>query len=347
MQLAALDIGSAKIVCLIAQSLDPPTFQLKSCAHTPSKGFYAGEVINFFDAVESLRRNVAEAEEKIHVRVKGVFAHSAFRHTLSRSIYVKRAINGYVTGDDIEALTTFAYAQIKPPPGWQVIHSQPVCFFVDNIKMVGTPHVLPANELGVLMHATLVKHETVIALKRCLDQAHLELLSIVPSPYASAWGCLEAEDSQNGVIHIDMGHSLTNASIFIYSAPACLVTQPSVSGTDAAGARAILTQMHTQLKKCSFYTSVSRRKVVLSGRACAIVGMPSLVQSIFPDHTVVTAYTLNGLLQDDIGELDPLLNAAAAGTLLHGAQTLITASPPTTHVTGKLHRAWQWVKEHF
>ena len=78
MQLAALDIGSKNIVSLIAEGAQEG-FKFKSFAHTPSKGFYAGEIINFFDAVESLRRNVAEAEEKINVHVKGVFVHCAFQ----------------------------------------------------------------------------------------------------------------------------------------------------------------------------------------------------------------------------------------------------------------------------
>ena len=77
--LVGLDIGSSKVVCMIASPVSSSTFKIEGLGECKSEGIEQGGVVDINQAVDCVRAAVEEAEKTANTTVK-------FRRVLFRSI---------------------------------------------------------------------------------------------------------------------------------------------------------------------------------------------------------------------------------------------------------------------
>ena len=104
-QLVALDIGTSRIVVVVAHWDEEGELEVIGCGTTASHGLKAGMVVNIEETVESIRRAVEEAEEMTDCAIRNVNVGIAGSHI--HSLNASGAIpvrEGEITASVVERL---------------------------------------------------------------------------------------------------------------------------------------------------------------------------------------------------------------------------------------------------
>jgi cell division protein FtsA len=222
--LSVLDIGTSKIVCLVARLIpsdpsEPLRGRTHRCrilgiGHQRSRGIKGGVVVNMDAAEGAIRFAVDAAERMAGVQVESVIV-SATGGRLSSHLYdAKVAIAGRaVTQVDIhrvlEACTTRG-GQI----GRAVLHSLPIGFALGESRHIQDPRGMVGDELGVDMHVLSCDAAAARNLMLAVERCHLSVDAMVATPYAAGLAALADDEAELGAALIDMGAGTTSVSVF-------------------------------------------------------------------------------------------------------------------------------------
>src|SRR5437016_9997258 len=165
--IAALDIGSTKITCLIAEPVaqrhrlpegeDRPGLHILGFGHQASRGVRNGMIVDIDQAERAIRLAVDAAERTAKRGISAVFVNVAGGRPQSIVATAKVKLRtGQVTQADIDAASAAALSQVRP--GMRVIlHAVPAQFHLDDARGVASPLGMFGSELAVDVHAVLAE----------------------------------------------------------------------------------------------------------------------------------------------------------------------------------------------
>jgi len=227
--MSVLDIGSSKIVCLIAR-LRPKLDQaeesqdLYARSHhvevlgfgmRQARGIKAGCVVDLAAAEQAIRLAVDGAEKQAGLVVDSVIVNmSAGRpesHLLKAHISLA---DEAISGRDIRRVLACASQQafeLDRP----IIHSLPVSYRLDGEGGIEDPTDMFGSSLGVDIHVASVESTALRNLEHCVNRAHLSVESLVLTPLASALAVMVGDEAQLGAACIDMGADTTTIALFL------------------------------------------------------------------------------------------------------------------------------------
>lgn len=210
--IAALDIGTTKICCMIARVAgDRP--RVLGIGHQISRGLRNGSIVDLDAAGMSVVNAVHAAEEMAGETIRQVVANlsGAF------SSRIVKAEIGLGTSEVTHAEMQRALEQgylLRGPADRQVIHSVPVGFSIDESRGIRDPRGMAGERLGVNMHLVTAGAAAVRNHGTAVGRSHLELDALVVSPYAAGLSCLVDDEIALGVTVIDMGGGTTTIGVF-------------------------------------------------------------------------------------------------------------------------------------
>lgn len=88
--LVGLDIGSSKVVCMIASPVSSSTFKIEGLGECKSEGIEQGGVVDINQAVDCVRAAVEEAEKTANTTVKTVAAGISGRTSVRTTAFSRR-----------------------------------------------------------------------------------------------------------------------------------------------------------------------------------------------------------------------------------------------------------------
>src|SRR4029079_13174994 len=141
---AALDVGTSKVVCMIAR-LKPQGpqdvlrrrshgIEILGIGHTEARGMKAGAVINLAEAEQAVRQAVDLAERSASVQLESVLL-SISSGRLGSEFYavnVNVAGSTVTDGDIARALAAGCHHSVRA--GRVVLHSMPIGYTVDAVR---------------------------------------------------------------------------------------------------------------------------------------------------------------------------------------------------------------------
>lgn len=222
--IAAIDIGSAKTACLIAQVIDDKgTAEVIGIGHVASKGVKAGVIIDLKETADTVRQAVHAAENMAAKIMKGyplrdvvMSVPSVYTQSHRASANVK--IMGHaISEQDIHA-ALLRLEEEEHDGRFAIIHSIPTGYSADGHGGLENPTGLHAETLRVDIHC--VKGETA-ALKNviaCAESSHLEVDCLCIAPYAAGLSALVKDEVEMGCLMIDMGAGVTSYAVFYQGA---------------------------------------------------------------------------------------------------------------------------------
>ena len=211
---AVLDVGSTKTICIIGRA-EPGTLKVLGAALRESSGIKAGTVTSIVEAEESIREAVSAAENHADARIQNVLLSVSCGSPISINGRASMALNGALVSDaHLHALLREGRnkAQID---GYEVIHSAPTSYVVDEARGVHNPSGMFCQRIGVSMHAVGVRPSPLANLKLAVERCHLNVVGALFSPYASGLSTLTEDEKQLGATVIDMGGGVTSVSVFM------------------------------------------------------------------------------------------------------------------------------------
>jgi len=223
---AALDIGSSKIACLIARlkpCLPSETLRGRSHAieligmsHIQSRGIKAGTVSDLNEGEHAVRHAVALAERMARVRVESVLLSMSSGRLSGQLMEATAELRqGAVTQADIDRIVC-AGMHHATGEGRTVLHTLPVSYSLDGIKGVRDPRGMVARHFGVDMNVVTTDASAARNLMLVVERCHLNVEAVVASPYVAGLAVLTDDEADLGAAVIEMGAGTT--TIATYSA---------------------------------------------------------------------------------------------------------------------------------
>ncbi|WP_336279520.1 cell division protein FtsA [Bartonella sp. CB175] len=222
--LTILDVGSSKIVCLIA-CLRPlkSTQHLHGRTHSMeilgfgvqrSRGIKSGVVMDMFAAEQSIRLAVDAAEKMAGLVVDSVIVSFSAGRLQSALVNGMVRLNGReVTMRD----TRMALADVSRKSfdaERRVVHSVPISYVLDGDKGISDPIGMMGELFSVDVHVITAETASLRNLEACINRAHLSVEAMVATPLASGLAVLINDEARLGAACIDFGGGTTTFSVF-------------------------------------------------------------------------------------------------------------------------------------
>jgi cell division protein FtsA len=221
---AALDIGSSKIVCMIARLKPQPPqdtlrrrthgIEILGVGHTEARGMKAGAVINLAEVEQAVRHAVDLAESDASVQLESVVLSMSCGRPNSEFYAVNVNVAGSAVTDRDIARALAAGCNHSVRAGRVVLHSMPIGYALDGVHGVGEPRGMLAREIGVDMHVVTADVAAARNLMLVVERCHLEVETMVASPYVSGLSVIADDEADTGAALIDLGAGTTTMAVF-------------------------------------------------------------------------------------------------------------------------------------
>ena len=221
---AALDVGTSKVACLIARlEPQPPQEVLRrrshgvrilGFAHTAAAGMKGGGVVDLVEAEQMIRNAIEIAENDARVQLQSVVVSlSGGRLGSERFIADIALAGGAVTDSEITRVLAAA-SRHSVRDGRAVLHSLPIGYQLDAASGIREPRGMLGSRFGVDMHMVTAEVATVRNLMLTVERSHLHVEAMVSSPYASGLAVLADDEADLGAATIDLGAGTTTFAFF-------------------------------------------------------------------------------------------------------------------------------------
>ncbi len=221
--LSVLDIGTSKIVCLVArlQPIEPSEMlrgrthrcRILGIGHQRSRGIKSGTVIDMEAAEGAIRLAVDAAERMAGVQVQSVIVNITGGRLTSQFFDAKIAVGGHAVSDsEVHRVLEACHASVAP--GRSALHSLPTGFSLGTGGEIRDPRGLIGDELGAAMHVVSTDAVAARNLMLAIERCHLSVEAVVATPYASGLSALVDDEAELGTALIDIGGGTTSVGIF-------------------------------------------------------------------------------------------------------------------------------------
>ena len=212
--IAALDIGSSKICCLIAKIDKNETLSIIGAGFQESKGLVSGVITDMLALENSIRNCVASAEKMASVRIKKIIVGFSSGNISIENLNIEIDLKGAVIGQgDLNRAYNFL-SEKHNMGNRSILHVIPFQYSIDGNKGVKSPIGMIGDKLGVEISIISSDSNSLKNLENVVKHCDLEIDEIVYTPYATGLSLLSEEEKELGVALIDMGSTLTTVSIF-------------------------------------------------------------------------------------------------------------------------------------
>ena len=212
--LVALDIGTSKIVTLVAEITPEDTLTLIGMGSHPSRGLKKGVVVNIESTVNAIQRSLEEAELMADAKIREVITGIAGSHIKSFNSHGMVAIKDKeVQQYDIDRVIETARA-VNIPMEQQVLHILEQEFIIDGQGGVRQPLGMSGMRLEVKVHIVTGAVSAAQNIMKCVRRCGLEVRDLMLQPLASAVAVLLDDERDLGVCLVDIGGGTTDMAVF-------------------------------------------------------------------------------------------------------------------------------------
>ncbi|MFO7656224.1 MAG: cell division protein FtsA [Bacteroidales bacterium] len=214
--LAAVDIGTTKIVSIIGRKNENGRLEILGLSKTPSKGIKRGVVLNIEETVNAIKYTLDDVQKQTGLTLGEVFVGIAGQHIKSvrnRGYINRDSYEGEITKQDIDALISDMY-KIPIDVGEEIIHVLPQNFIVDNETGVKNPIGMSGKRLEANFHIVVGQIASARNIEKCVNRCGLRVSNLILEPLASAMSVLTEDEIEAGVALIDIGGGTTDIAVF-------------------------------------------------------------------------------------------------------------------------------------
>jgi len=212
--IVGLDIGTSKIVAIVAEISPEKRLNIIGLGAQPSRGLKKGVVVNIEATMASIQRVLEEAELMADCTITEVYTGIGGGHIRSLNSSGMVAIKEKeVTQADIDRVVETAKA-IAIPNDQEILHILPQEFIIDGQEDVREPLGMSGVRLEVKVHIVTGAVSAVENITKCVRRCGLEVKDIMLQPLAAAQAVLNDDEKELGVCLMDVGGGTTDLAVF-------------------------------------------------------------------------------------------------------------------------------------
>ena len=213
--IAALDIGSTKVVVIVGQ-IQEGMIQIIGVGRSQNTGLRRGTVVDIEETVSSISGALEDAQRTSGIEIDGCFtgmSGSQITSVDSKGVIAASRADGEIQEDDVERAIESANS-VALPANFDILHSVPKSFTVDGQNEIKDPVGLAGIRLEVTSHVIGASASAVRNLGKAVQQSGLNIDGIIFSPLASAKAFLTKKQKEIGVAIVDIGASSTSLAVY-------------------------------------------------------------------------------------------------------------------------------------
>ncbi|UCF25588.1 MAG: cell division protein FtsA [Ralstonia sp.] len=212
--LVGLDIGTSKVVAVVAELRPDGAYEVIGMGQTESKGLKKGVVVNIEATVQSIQKALEEAELMADCKISEVFTGIAGSYIRSFNSSGMVAIKDKeVTPADVARVIETAKA-VNIPTDQQILHILTQEFIIDGQEDVREPIGMSGIRLEVKVHIVTGAVSAAQNIVKCVRRCGLEVHDLILQPLASSLAVLTEDEKELGVVLVDIGSGTTDIAIF-------------------------------------------------------------------------------------------------------------------------------------
>jgi len=217
-----IDIGSAKIVTLIAKVDEEQAVNVLGVSEVKSTGIKKGQIVAIEEAVGAINNSLESSERmagysasKVIVSIGG----SHIESQNSRGVVAVAQPEGEITQTDVTRVIDAAKA-VSFPTSREIIHVLPRSYIVDGQEGIKAPVGMTGVRLEVETHLITAGTTSLKNLEKALSEVGVDVVGMVFNGYASSLAVLSDTEKELGVVLVDIGSGTTDISIYVDGAVA-------------------------------------------------------------------------------------------------------------------------------
>ncbi|VTU14073.1 MULTISPECIES: cell division protein FtsA [unclassified Variovorax] len=208
-----LDIGTAKVMAVVAEVLPNGELKLAGLGIAPSNGLKRGVVVNIDATVQSIQQALKEAELMADCKIGRVYTGITGSHirgiNSSGMVAVK---DKEVTQADVARVVETARA-INISSDQRLLLVEPQEFVIDG-QDVKEPIGMSGMRLEAKVHIVTGAQSAAENIIKCVRRCGLEVDQLMLNPLASSLAVLTEDERELGVVLVDIGAGTTDVAIF-------------------------------------------------------------------------------------------------------------------------------------
>ena len=212
--IVALDIGTTKVLCLVADYDENGEIRLVGVGQEACSGLNKGVISEIDATVNSIRKAKDQARTMTNCKFTKVITGIAGNHIQSYNGNAAiNILNDEVTQEDKDKVIASA-SDISIPPDQEILHRIPQYFTIDGQMGIKEPIGMAGKRLEANVHVITCSTTAKKNLTKCIENSFLEVDEFVLQPVASSYSVLTDEEKSLGVCLVDIGGGTTDIAIF-------------------------------------------------------------------------------------------------------------------------------------
>lgn len=214
---AAIDLGTTKVVTLVGKPNDNGKLEVIGLSSTESTGIKKGMIQNIEETVKAIEKTVTEVKKQTGINFNSVYVGIAGQHIRSIKHSGYSLIDtevGEVSNEDIANLTREMY-RVPVEPGETILHVLPLDYYIDN-ELVDNhkPVGMIGQKIEANFHIVIGKTASAKHIEKCVERAGLKVIDLILEPIASSEAVLTDDEREAGVALVDIGGGTTDLAVF-------------------------------------------------------------------------------------------------------------------------------------
>jgi cell division protein FtsA len=208
-----LDIGTAKVMVVVAEVMPTGELKLAGLGVAPSNGLKRGVVVNIDATVQSIQQALKEAEFMADCKITRVYTGITGSHIRGiNSTGMVAVKDKEVTAADVARVVETAKA-INISTDQRLLLVQPQEFVIDG-QDVREPIGMSGIRLEAKVHIVTGAQSAAENIIKCVRRCGLEVDRLMLNPLASSLSVLTDDERELGVALVDIGAGTTDVAIF-------------------------------------------------------------------------------------------------------------------------------------
>ncbi len=208
-----LDIGTAKVMAVVAEVRPGGDLKLAGLGVAPSNGLKRGVVVNIDATVQSIQQALKEAELMADCKIQRVYTGITGSHIRGLNSSGMVAVKDKeVTPADVARVVETAKA-INISSDQRLLLVEPQEFVIDG-QDVREPIGMSGIRLEAKIHIVTGAQSAAENIIKCVRRCGLEVEQLMLNPLASSQAVLTDDERELGVAVVDVGAGTTDVAIF-------------------------------------------------------------------------------------------------------------------------------------
>ncbi|PKO54467.1 MAG: cell division protein FtsA [Betaproteobacteria bacterium HGW-Betaproteobacteria-2] len=325
--IVGLDIGTSKIVAIVAELQPEGTLKVIGLGQHTSRGLKKGVVINIDSTMQAIQRALEEAELMADCKISSVFTGIAGSHIKSLNSHgMVKIKDAEVMQADVDRVVDTARA-IALPSDQQILHILTQEFIIDGQEDVREPLGMSGMKLEVKVHIVTGAVAAAQNIVKCIRRCGLEVSDLILQPLASSMAVLTEDEKELGVCLVDIGGGTTDIAVFKQGAIRHTAVVP-IAGDQVTNDIAVAFRTPTQAAEeikikhgCALRQLADPREVVevpgVDGREPRQLSVQTLAEVIEPRIVELYELVLSELRRSGMEEM------IASGIVITGGSSMM------------------------